>query len=180
MRLNSGRSPVVFWERRFTAAPSVSQRVLLCRWQSCSSLDCPELLLFAGPSSPRWWSSLHPPAKIECVKLFMEKQIKKTGKSSFGNRNLKNINFPRQFERRNQKEHKLRLRKSYLQLQNFPLLFFEEFLLFLFTLDGSFQLLALGFLLCLLDPQCPEKLETQLSEHFEDGTKSFIFSVSLN
>lgn len=81
---------------------------------------------------------------------------------------------------RKQKEHKLRLRESYLQLQNFPLLFFEEFLLFFFTLDGSFQLLALGFLLCQLDPQCPEKLETQLSEHFEDGTKSFIFSVSLN
>lgn len=100
MRLNSGRSPVVFWDRRFTAAPSVSQLVLLCRWQSCSSLDCPELLLFAGPSSPRWWSSLHPPAKVECVKLFMEKQIKKTGKSSFGSRNLKKGHFPRQFERR--------------------------------------------------------------------------------
>ena len=89
----------------------------------------------------------------------MEKQIKKHAKVVL-NRNFKNMHFPHQFERRKQKEHKLRLRKSYLQLQNFPLLYFEEFLLFLFMLDDGFQLLALCFLLFLLDPQRPEKLET--------------------
>lgn len=55
--------------------------------------------------------------------------------------------------RKKRKESKV----SYLQLQNFPLFFSDEFLLFLFTLDGSFQLLALSFLLFILDPQYPDR-----------------------
>lgn len=49
-----------------------------------------------------------------------------------------------------------KLFSSHLQLQNFHLFCFDEFLLLLFTTDGGFGLLALQFLLFLLDPLDPE------------------------
>lgn len=51
------------WASCFTAALSVSQPSLLCRRQSCNSLDCPVPPRFAHPSSPWWWSSLLPPVR---------------------------------------------------------------------------------------------------------------------